>query len=72
MDTYTHYTQLNWPEALLAKLDNCYSPSWPNSFLLLNNGVQNVDRAIVCDFGILALANLWLKQHGERDTSSVL
>ena len=55
MDRYTHYTQWNWPEALLAKLDKCYSASLPNSFVLVNNATHNVDRTIVCDFGILAL-----------------
>ena len=55
MDRYIHVTQWNWPEALLAKLYNCYSASLPNSFLLVNNAIQNIDRAIVCDFGVLAL-----------------
>ena len=55
MDRYTHYTQWNWPEALLAKLDNCYSVSLTNSFVLLNNAIHNVDKTIDCDFGVLAL-----------------
>ena len=55
MDRYIHVTQWNWPEALLAKLYNCYSASLPNSFLLVNNAIQNIDSIIVCDFGVLAL-----------------